>query len=809
MKSVNSKIHNFIVVAILITCFIAGCGIYAFADEKDSDDTQIAPLNDTLVISSGKELTGAVEAAGGQMPDPVLAQRLFDCLSDPIVNDYFRDGSTILDGKIYVAGGDVINMMNQFGGNLSLYSFGTEAIEDITGLEYFRNVSYIDLTGNAIIDWTPLLTGKLDQFTSEWNSTSLAFGSSGFIDVDGTYKENALIIISNKPTGQCSIGVNQTVKIGYMEPYGYEYDYHNLFSPIDFILSSDSNNISIKTAISDVEGHTVPFDVNSLYADKGSANEDIAIDKEAYDDSNLATEYILKRIHSNGRYMVGVQGDTSRIIDVYSNNILYQSNIDSEQITFDVDVYSKTKLKSNDSVKTLHTVKLDKTAKGNKPIPGTKYALYYKDGEKYGEYETDKNGKIEVTGLSAGEYYWKETEAAEGYKLDDTPIPFTLEDGSVVIKGGTGSNVLKTQDSVIGWNYIRKYGCAVTDIEPVYSYNEDRIETQGVFCLAGPQMNALPEDRPQLEIDAPNEGDLKELTISYSEGNQYGNLIPNGEVRFIVGEGTDTNDIIYVDDIVEAKDKAEQKIYECIDYYMDVDISATFESATEIDATNEKGTPSFSINKTVGDKQQTTIEAKPGEKLDFYINVENTGEVNINNINVTDTPNGLTDSTFGELIGTKIETDKGNTVSISEGNDEGEIVVDALKPGDSVFLKYSATVDSQLKDGDDASNVVVAEGQAIDPDNQGVPIDVSQNPEGNHETNIDIVEELSGDESESTDSIKNPEDNNDSDDNSEADVDDEDTVKTGDYYAIELLVALLIISGLSILVITLKKEWRK
>ncbi|NFR25112.1 SpaA isopeptide-forming pilin-related protein [Clostridium sporogenes] len=45
--------------------------------------------------------------------------------------------------------------------------------------------------------------------------------------------------------------------------------------------------------------------------------------------------------------------------------------------------------------------------------------------------KTDENGQIHVKGLVSGEYQFVETKAPNGYKLDKTPIKFTIKDGQI------------------------------------------------------------------------------------------------------------------------------------------------------------------------------------------------------------------------------------------------------------------------------------------------------------------------------------------------------------------------------------------
>ena len=61
-------------------------------------------------------------------------------------------------------------------------------------------------------------------------------------------------------------------------------------------------------------------------------------------------------------------------------------------------------------------------------IPGTTFEIRKMDGALVETVTTGENGRVHVN-LSAGDYYAVEIEAAQGFKLDDTPHYFTVKDG--------------------------------------------------------------------------------------------------------------------------------------------------------------------------------------------------------------------------------------------------------------------------------------------------------------------------------------------------------------------------------------------
>jgi len=62
-------------------------------------------------------------------------------------------------------------------------------------------------------------------------------------------------------------------------------------------------------------------------------------------------------------------------------------------------------------------------------LPGVVFALYQADGQLAGNYTTDENGLICVSGLSAGAYFWQEVRAAEGYLRADDVFPIEVKPG--------------------------------------------------------------------------------------------------------------------------------------------------------------------------------------------------------------------------------------------------------------------------------------------------------------------------------------------------------------------------------------------
>ena len=97
----------------------------------------------------------------------------------------------------------------------------------------------------------------------------------------------------------------------------------------------------------------------------------------------------------------------------------------------------------NSPVGGVEIIKVDEGDR-TKRLAGVTFEIRRKDDALVDTVTTGKDGRVQID-LDAGDYYALEIEAAEGYKLDSTPVPFTVVDGkptSVTITNKAFSGIL-------------------------------------------------------------------------------------------------------------------------------------------------------------------------------------------------------------------------------------------------------------------------------------------------------------------------------------------------------------------------------
>ncbi|PGU44557.1 collagen-binding protein [Bacillus cereus] len=309
--------------------------------------------------------------------------------------------------------------------------------------------------------------------------------------------------------------------------------------------------------------------------------------------------------------------------------------------------------------------------------------------------KTDDYGVIVIPDLAPGEYQFIETAAPEHYKLDQTPIKFTIKKGNkddipvpVTVKNSllTGGVTLTKVDDVDGIT-LEGAEFIIVDAHDTKKVVRKGLTTdkQGIVTAS----DLRPGDYQFIEVKAPTDYDLSKEPIPFTIGkSQKENITVTATNSLTKGAVTLTK----IDDIDRTMLK--DAVFKIVD--MDGK-----EVRTNL-VTDEKGEISVSDLRP-GDYQFIETQAPEHYVLDetaipFTIKKSQTetitvtgkntlkkGSVELTKIDDIDTDTKLAHAVFnlldadGELVEEGLKT-----------NDEGKIVVENLRPGTYKFIETAA-----------------------------------------------------------------------------------------------------------------------
>ncbi|OLQ35078.1 hypothetical protein ATX09_07480 [Oenococcus oeni] len=105
----------------------------------------------------------------------------------------------------------------------------------------------------------------------------------------------------------------------------------------------------------------------------------------------------------------------------FDPNKQYAFTLDSNNISATVD--------ASNTENSVVLTKTDSNSSDNNPVQGATYSIYSSDGTEVAkDLTTDANGEINYKGLSAGDYYFVETDSPDGYQLSTKHYDFTVSD---------------------------------------------------------------------------------------------------------------------------------------------------------------------------------------------------------------------------------------------------------------------------------------------------------------------------------------------------------------------------------------------
>lgn len=505
--------------------------------EKESSENASESLNNKQItpkLGASEFTVDAIVAAG--IEDRNFAQAIYDSIvADPTK---FLDGNTLEVNNF----GNVKELLAAFTGNVNADGTGkdeAEKIKSIEGVSLFHAITGLNIKNNLIEDLNPLSVTDAKSLSNVTPEEQKYYGSKGInlqVDIIGNPIRKFPEIIGGRinfydPEVPTLSGYEIPLsKLELVYFSNGEKDFKGSYIvPLD--IYADDEHVYFQ------ENSTTIVEPSIDFPDLGGSG---AVIPENAPKGGQITELPIENIVKSGSFdiLLGVEEGmfwyyvSSR--DVATPN----STTPKFYVPIQTKIYTKTEPAQ---LTTSHSVSLKKLgADDNKGKAGAVYNLYKKNTTGTDELvkenlTTDANGLLQVDqGLIAAEYYFKEIKAPEGYEMNPDKIPFVVEDGKIIIKGGSGSQ-LETSDG-----------------------NKETVK-DGVFMLSGDT-----NDPVKLEVQAPANGKLASITIEWTEGNQGGTA---GKQTFTV---TDTEN---ADAIVA---KAESKINDARQLYQNVKVSASF-----------------------------------------------------------------------------------------------------------------------------------------------------------------------------------------------------------------------------------------
>lgn len=505
--------------------------------EKESSENASESLNNKQItpkLGASEFTVDAIVAAG--IEDRNFAQAIYDSIvADPTK---FLDGNTLEVNNF----NSVEELLAAFTGNVNADGTGKDEagkIKSIEGVSLFHAITGLNIKNNLIEDLNPLSVTDAKSLSNVTPEEQKYYGSKGInlqVDIIGNPIRKFPEIIGGRinfydPEVPTLSGYEIPLsKLELVYFSNGEKDFKGSYIvPLD--IYADDEHVYFQ------ENSTTIVEPSIDFPDLGGSG---AVIPENAPKGGQITELPIENIVKSGSFdiLLGVEEGmfwyyvSSR--DVATPN----STTPKFYVPIQTKIYTKTEPAQ---LTTSHSVSLKKLgADDNKGKAGAVYNLYKKNTTGPDELvkenlTTDANGLLQVDqGLTAAEYYFQEIKAPEGYEMNPDKIPFVVEDGKIIIKGGSGSQ-LETSDG-----------------------NKETVK-DGVFMLSGDT-----NDPVKLEVQAPANGKLASITIEWTEGNQGGTA---GKQTFTV---TDTEN---ADAIVA---KAESKINDARQLYQNVKVSASF-----------------------------------------------------------------------------------------------------------------------------------------------------------------------------------------------------------------------------------------
>lgn len=507
---------------------------------------------------------------------------------------------------------------------------------------------------------------------SSYNITKVSGLADGDIitDTNGNIKTKFLSGEKFKvKISKSNLNSNKDINIeveGNLKSYPMFYGKTRIAGTQNYLLTASSyKNISASENLN-LKLNTGKIEINKIDDETKQGIEGVTF--ELYNSKNelLKTETTDK----NGKIEFGELFQGKYLLKETNTNENY---ILEENSNFDIDVnYNKTSkidIENEHKKGNLEVYKVDKD-NNNIVLGNVEFELYRKEDSKIiGTYYTDANGKIEIKDLRTGEYLLKEISTNDWYNLAEPQEIYvnwnettskTVEDelkkGKIkIIKVDKDNKEVKIPNVVfevldVNNNLLEKIktneqGEAETKSYAIRDFNKLRlheIETDEKYELNNEIKELTLEENQIKDVIFENEkikGKIKvvKTTEEKSELSGLEKGVPLPNVKFEIYDEfgnkvdsliTDNEGIALSKDLEKGKYKLKEvetnEWYFLDDAYHNFEIQNNKQLIT-LKLTNKPKTPDEKIEKTGPN------EAQAGEKIEYTINIENTGNVSLGN----------------------------------------------------------------------------------------------------------------------------------------------------------------------------------
>ncbi|MFT8317734.1 MAG: SpaA isopeptide-forming pilin-related protein [Sporolactobacillus sp.] len=371
-----------------------------------------------------------------------------------------------------------------------------------------KSVTVQDFKGSLTLNKTDSsgkigLKGAVFQLTGPDGTKELTSDSDGVVSVTGLSTGDYTIKEIQAPDGYLLNNQSQTFTIASDNETGVKPD------PVKLGLKDEDNSISLSKTDADHSGSKLRGAVFELQDSKGNLVTENANGQSI--SSSLTTD-------ENGEITVkNLKAGDYQFVETAAPSGYELSNTKYPFTIKNTDTEVKTAIAATDKLNAVTLTKVDKSD-NNIQLQGAEFQLEDSKGNVMTkdvtgkalptDWTTDKNGQFTVNGLPTGDYQFVETKAPDGYLLDSTPIPFSVNNTLAKALPVTATD---KNNSVI-----------LTKVDK----NDNNIHLQGAeFQLQDNKGNAATKDA--------NGNDLKAVWTTDSNGQFTVSGLAPGDYQFV------------------------------------------------------------------------------------------------------------------------------------------------------------------------------------------------------------------------------------------------------------------------------------